>query len=382
MKKGLPGTAFMVSCSVILASCSSVDMQHAGPPDEALPSVAYRVPKSAEVSENQRVVSASHAASVCRRQLECLAPSFSIIMDYGDSCRGSVSQHMSALAEDMLESGLAVAVSMESRGKKITFTPVYSDCMLILRAFHEPSFRRTLPPAYQQALNKAVDIVNQVCERYRSDYERAVALHDYLALHCRYDADLGAAAQADATSKLLLEGRAVCDGYAHAYGMLLSMAGIENRFVIGKGDGIEHIWNLVKLDNQWVHVDVTYDDPKPDKNGRVLHSYFGIPDSLIANNHSWNRLEVPTANADKLYYPFYRGYHFSTVRDLLTWASGNRQGHDWNLTVVVDELRTLRSDAAIYRRVNDAVRYVGSFQLSSIAIDDGLPGTIYCTFSD
>ena len=187
MKKGLPGTAFMVSCSVILASCSSVDMQHASPPDEALPSVAYRVPKSAEVSENQRVVSASHAASVCRRQLECLAPSFSIIMDYGDSCRGSVSQHMSALAEDMLESGLAVAVSMESRGKKITFTPVYSDCMLMLRAFHEPSFRRTLPPAYQQALNKAVDIVNQVCKLYRSDYERAVALHDYLALHCRYD---------------------------------------------------------------------------------------------------------------------------------------------------------------------------------------------------
>lgn len=381
MKMRLHCTVAMVS-SVILASCSSVDMQQACIPDEAPPDAAYKVTKSVALSEDTHVVSATHAASVCRRQLECLAPSFSITMDYGDTSRGSVSRHMSALAEDMLGSGLAVAVSMESRGKKITFTPVYSDCMLMLRAFHEPSFRSTLPPSYQQALNIAESVVNHVCVRYKTDYERAVALHDYLALNCCYDGGLGAEAKPDATSKLLLEGRGVCDGYAHAYGMMLSMAGIENRFIIGEGDGVEHIWNLVKLNNRWVHVDVTYDDPKPDKSGRVLHSYFAIPDSLIANNHSWNHQEVPTANNEDLYYPIYRGYHFSTVRDLLTWASGNRQGRDWNLTVVVDELRTLRSDAAVYRRVNDAVRYVGSYQLSSIAIDDGIPGTIYCSFSD
>ena len=37
---------------------------------------------------------------------------------------------------------------------------------------------------------------------------------------------------------------------------------------------MNHIWNLIKIDGKWYHVDVTWDDPIMDKPGRVKHDNF------------------------------------------------------------------------------------------------------------
>lgn len=41
----------------------------------------------------------------------------------------------------------------------------------------------------------------------------------------------------------------------------MDMLGIENGTVSGEAGDEQHIWNTVKLDDQWYHVDVTWDDP-------------------------------------------------------------------------------------------------------------------------
>lgn len=317
----------------------------------------------------------THAISYCRGRLNALVPSFSIITTNHD-----VAAEMSAIAHDLLDSGLAVAMEMEASGNRITFTPEYSDCVLMLRAHREPGYRKTLASRTQQALLRAEQIVADVCAQYASSYDRAVALHDYIALNTRYESRLGIAAQADATTRLLLEGVAVCDGYAHAYGLLLSMAGIENRYVVGVGDGVEHIWNLVYLDGRWTHVDVTYDDPKPDKPGRILHSYFGMSDARIATNHKWNRAEFPRASTDALYHPIRKGHRFATVHELLRWADAQRVGHPWNVTVYVDELNRVRTESATHAKFESAANALGSDNLRSVAIDKGCRGAVYCSF--
>ncbi len=87
-----------------------------------------------------------------------------------------------------------------------------------------------------------------------SDADKALHLHEGLIsistpctsnITCRYEAGP------------LIFGIGNCSGYHKAYNYLLKRAGIE--YGTSKNSG--HVWNLVKLDGEWYHVDVTWDDP-------------------------------------------------------------------------------------------------------------------------
>jgi hypothetical protein len=174
----------------------------------------------------------------------------------------------------------------------------------------------------------------------------------------------------------------MCDGYAHTYGLLLSIAGIESRFVIGKTDGIEHIWNLVKLNGQWTHIDVTYDDPKPDVPGRVLHNYFGLSDARIASNHQWDRKLFPKATSEKLFHPIHEGHRFATAGEMLKWAARHPKGKAWGVTVFIDEVAQVKSDSAIKAKLESSSQLLGLDILGSVSLDPGVRGAIYCTFTN
>lgn len=101
-----------------------------------------------------------------------------------------------------------------------------------------------------------------------SDLEKALYLHDYLCLNCTYDTSLKDYTAYDA----LVSGKAMCQGYSQAYILLLRAAGVESLMVYSRE--LVHAWNLVKLGGLWYHVDVTWDDPTPDRPGRAKHDYF------------------------------------------------------------------------------------------------------------
>ena len=335
----------------------------------AVDSVSPAAPSSTQV------YSRGEAVSYCRSQLDAVVDRFSIELKYGVPVT-----EMGALAQDMLDTGLAVEMELECVGNRIVFTPTYSDCVLMLRAHRNPAYASSLSPQMLAALKKAQQIVAEITQSNYTDYAIAKALHDYIVLNTRYESRLGITARADATSKLLLEGIAVCDGYAHAYGLLLSIAGIENRFVIGKGDGVEHIWNLVKLQGQWTHIDPTYDDPKPDVGGRIFHAYFGLSDARISANHQWDRSNFPRAVTDSLYHPIREGHRFSTAREMLLWAASRPHGRPWAATVYVDEVSFLKSDDAVHSRLRYVSESLGLNILKTVGVDPGIRGAIYCTF--
>ena len=62
---------------------------------------------------------------------------------------------------------------------------------------------------------------------------------------------------------------------------LLQRVGMKCRYVSSKE--MDHAWNLVKIGDNWLHVDVTWDDPTSDRQGRVMHKYFLISDSAISD---------------------------------------------------------------------------------------------------
>ena len=61
---------------------------------------------------------------------------------------------------------------------------------------------------------------------------------------------------------VLLEGYGICSGYSDAMKLFLDKLNIINY----KISNDQHIWNLVYLDGQWLHLDLTWDDPVSDKN--------------------------------------------------------------------------------------------------------------------
>lgn len=67
----------------------------------------------------------------------------------------------------------------------------------------------------------------------------------------------------------------VCDGYARCYNHLLKAAGIEAYYVHGEDteeNPINHAWNLVKINGNFYHVDVCWDDSCND-NGELWNIY-------------------------------------------------------------------------------------------------------------
>ena len=149
------------------------------------------------------------------------------------------------------------------------------------------------------ALAEADRVVDTLITSGMSDYDVVKALHDYLITHCDYDyrVDIGnmpfISHQAEGA---LLNGTAVCSGYAKAYEALLDAAGIPCETITGYAGGY-HAWNLVQVDGEWYHVDATWDDPTTRGGDYIRYTYFLKSDKvMVSRSHrDWEALHNCTS---------------------------------------------------------------------------------------
>ena len=116
-----------------------------------------------------------------------------------------------------------------------------------------------------------------------SDYEKEKYVHDALAAAVTYDltADVNQSAYS-----ALVNGKSVCAGYARAYQYLLQQLGIPCYYCTGYSGG-DHAWNIVKLDDGYYNVDVTWDDAST-----LRYDYFNKTDADFASTHVRQNLSV------------------------------------------------------------------------------------------
>ena len=122
-----------------------------------------------------------------------------------------------------------------------------------------------------------------------TEVQKALLLHDRLAVHCEYDEGVLKGKEPRANARniygALVERVAVCDGYSRTYMYLLGKAGIKSR--INRSDALVHSWNIVYIGGKAYHVDVTFDDPTHDMTGRVNHENFLLSSAaLYRTNHA------------------------------------------------------------------------------------------------
>ena len=114
-------------------------------------------------------------------------------------------------------------------------------------------------------------------------YATELYLHDQLVAATEYDFDYRT--NAFNAYGALVDGSAVCEGYARAMQLLLHRAGLECLLVNGKLDDEGHMWNIVKVDGQWYHLDPTLND----SDNRRSHAYFNLTDLAISADHTIDR---------------------------------------------------------------------------------------------
>ena len=95
-----------------------------------------------------------------------------------------------------------------------------------------------------------------------TDYEKICAIYDYICNHISYDfdhLDLGASYLRMFTAyAAMMDGTAVCQGYASLLYRLALTLGVDAR-LIGGDSGGPHAWNIVRIGSMYYNVDSTWD---------------------------------------------------------------------------------------------------------------------------
>ena len=181
------------------------------------------------------------------------------------------------------------------------------------------------------------------------DWYKVLLIHDYIVENCTYDEDAedsGTYTTANLAYGCLVEGTAVCEGYAETANLLFKAAGLNSYYVEGAGESADHAWNCVEIDGDYYWVDVTWDDPVPAEGEEegLYHTYFNLTDSELNTDHSWVSSQYPSCTATT--------WAYSAVKEALaaiTDSDGNiTEVYENYTTENVTQLSTLISDLQYY----------------------------------
>ena len=135
----------------------------------------------------------------------------------------------------------------------------------------------------------------------RDETRRAIVIHDWVSAHVDYGMS---SVGSDFAYGALVNGRAVCAGYADAYKLLCELNGIECLRVNAATPSQQHAWNLVRLGGYWFHVDACWDGSFA---GTVGHTF------LLLNDDEMRAAQDGSHGSAWLDggYPAARGAHFA-----------------------------------------------------------------------
>ena len=111
---------------------------------------------------------------------------------------------------------------------------------------------------YQEATKKLDEVITSLNLDGKSDYDKFKAVTNWIVSNVRYDDDNETKYQHDLTGAVL-DGLAVCDGYAGTFYYMANAVGLNALFEDGitNSNRIRHAWNLVQIDGTYYYVDPT-----------------------------------------------------------------------------------------------------------------------------
>ena len=140
----------------------------------------------------------------------------------------------------------------------------------------------------------------KVDEIYKELYKENVSVsdniksfHDYIINHTEYDKERADSKivkyKSDNAYGVLIEGIGLCGGYTDTMSLFLDKLNVKNYKVSTNN----HTWNRVYVNDKWLHLDLTWDDPISEDGKNILdHNYFLITTNELKdiekNEHNYN----------------------------------------------------------------------------------------------
>ncbi len=137
-----------------------------------------------------------------------------------------------------------------------------------------------------EEITASVDhIYDKVASKCKSEYELSLAVHDYLTANVKY-VDDDDRCRHNIVGPLVYRS-SVCEGIAAAYSYLLNVFGMRCTTVSGNVEGspIGHSWNIVRIDGEPYHVDVTHDLEDTTYHGN--HRCLNVNDEYFLPTRIW-----------------------------------------------------------------------------------------------
>lgn len=130
--------------------------------------------------------------------------------------------------------------------------------------------------------NKVDELYSKLVVENAGVYNNILKVHDYIVEHTVYDSQRSdyniVQYKSDIAYGPLFEGFAICGGYTDLMQLFLEKMGVKSFRVSSE----KHVWNAVYYNNQWVNLDLTWDDPVSKYGVNSLeHNYFLISTSKL-----------------------------------------------------------------------------------------------------
>ena len=139
----------------------------------------------------------------------------------------------------------------------------------------EITIEHTYSDQEKELLRAKVDSIEQeIWQDTMTTEEKIKAAHDYIINHSQYDVARSdhniIEYQSDTAYGPLLQGYSLCGGYTDAMALFLNDLQLKNYKIASDS----HIWNGVYLNNEWLHLDLTWDDPITSDGSNLLEYRF------------------------------------------------------------------------------------------------------------
>lgn len=228
-------------------------------------------------------------------------------------------EHVYDLAKlESYDVAISAKGQIENNFSQVTYFFDYNPNFKMIRAGEDRSLYKKLTMEEKQVFVALTDVVNQIKKENYTEYEKELAIHDFIITNFKYgptDTD-EIPQRAHSIVGLVRDGEGICEAYANTFQFMCKVAGIESQIVTGEVDGVGHMWNIVKIDGDYYHVDATSNDPYPDVKDRHRYNFFNVNDEMISSNHSWDINDYPSCTSTKYNYHVYNKYIVSSYDDL------------------------------------------------------------------
>ena len=184
----------------------------------------------------------------------------------------------------------------------------------------------------QNAIESSADqILSRTVGSQMTDYEKVIAIHDWMCDNIEYEEDSKNSDQ-DIYGALVNK-RAVCAGYAKAFAYLLNKIGIECEVISGtaknmKMEEVPHAWNRVLIDGKYSYWDVTWDDAET---GYWTHNWCGVSSKDISNSHYLSETYFLKQADDSFNYYYLNGMYLNKYSASSIGSQIKKQGRILNI---------------------------------------------------